>query len=198
MSDIFEAMEEDFEKKLNTSVERLDQSGLNTVAGLAKSIREQEDHVERLEQQLKDEKKKLLKLTDEELPTLLAEMNLSGIKLDDGSEVIVKQTYGANITNGTRGTVDNRPQAYAWLRENGHGDIIKNVLSCRFGMGDDDKAEEFRSMAEERKYLVEQNTTIPSSSLRAWVRERCEAGDEFPMELFGAYVGQRATIKRST
>ena len=198
MSDIFEAMEEDFEKKLNTSVERLDQSGLNSVAGLAKSIREQEDHVERLEQQLKDEKKKLLKLTDEELPTLLAEMNLSGIKLDDGSEVIVKQTYGANITNGTRGTVDNRPQAYAWLRENGHVDIIKNVLSCRFGMGEDDKAEEFRSMAEERKYLVEQNTTIPSSSLRAWVRERCEAGDEFPMELFGAYVGQRATIKRST
>jgi hypothetical protein len=28
------------------------------------------------------------------------------------------------------------------------------------------------------------------------VKERVENGDEFPMELFGAYIGQRATIKK--
>ena len=96
MSDIFEAMEEDFEKKLNTSVEKLDQSDLSTVAGLAKAIREQEDFVASLEDDLKAAKKQLLKMTDEELPTMLAEIGLSSIKLDDGSEVTIKQTYGGN------------------------------------------------------------------------------------------------------
>ena len=197
MSDIFEAMEKDFEKKLNNSIEKLDQSDLSTVAGLAKAIREQEDFVASLEDDLKAAKKQLLKMTDEELPTMLAEIGLSSIKLDDGSEVTIKQTYGAQITNGTKGTVDNRPQAYAWLRDNGYGDLVKNVVSCQFGMGEDQKAEQFRTIAEQNGYLAEQNTTVHSSTLRAFVKERCEAGDEFPMELFGAFVGQKAIIKRS-
>ena len=29
----------------------------------------------------------------------------------------------------------------------------------------------------------------------AWVREMTEQGNEFPTELFGAFIGQKATIK---
>jgi len=37
---------------------------------------------------------------------------------------------------------------------------------------------------------------VHPQTLRAFVKERCEAGEDFPMELFGAWVGQRAVIKR--
>jgi small-conductance mechanosensitive channel len=190
MSSIFDQMEADFEDKLASSVEKLDQSDLATVAGLAKAIRDQEEAIAALEADLKQAKKSLMKMTDEDLPTMLAEIGLSSMTLDDGSEVSVKQTYGASIL------VDNRPKAYQWLRDNGFGDIVKNTVSCSFGMGEDEKAEQFRSIAEERGYLAEQDTSVHSSTLRAWVKERVENGDDFPMELFGAYVGQRAIIRR--
>ena len=43
MSDIFEQMEQDFEDSLATSVEKLDQGDLTTVAGMARAIRDKEE-----------------------------------------------------------------------------------------------------------------------------------------------------------
>jgi len=191
MSNIFDQMEADFEEKMATSVEKLDQGDLTTVAGMARAIRDKEAEVNELEQKLKNEKRALMKLTDEDLPTMLAEIGLTSMKLDDGSEVSIKPQYGANIL------VDNRPAAYEWLRENGYDDIIKNTVACTFGRGEDDKASAFAAFAEKEGFFAEQNTGIHHTTLRAFVKERVENGDDFPMELFGAYVGQRAIIKRS-
>ena len=191
MSDVFDQMEADFESSMASSVEKMDQGDLTTVAGMARAIRDKEQEVTALEQKLKDEKKALLKLTDEELPTMLAEIGLTSMKLDDGSEVTVKPTYGASIL------VDNRPAAYEWLREHGHDDIIKNTVACAFGRGEDDQASAFKAFAEKQGYYTEQKTEIHPQTLRAFVKERVESGDEFPMELFGAYIGQRAVVKRS-
>jgi hypothetical protein len=190
MSDIFEQMEADFEQSMASSVEKLDQGDLTTVAGMARAIRDKEVTVAELEEKLKAEKKALMKMTDEDLPTMLAEIGLSSMKLDDGSEVTVKPTYGASIL------VDNKPSAFAWLREHGYDDIIKNTVSCQFGRGEDEKANAFKSIAEEKGYYAEQKTDVHPQTLRAFVKERVESGDDFPMELFGAYVGQRAIIKR--
>ena len=53
---------------------KIDQQGLTSVAALARTIRDKEATISDLEQRLKDEKKELLKLTDEEMPAMLAEM----------------------------------------------------------------------------------------------------------------------------
>ena len=47
------------------------------------------------------------------------------------------------------------------------------------------------------KDMVTQAEKIEPMSLRGFVKERVENGDEFPMELFGAYVGQRAVITKA-
>ena len=188
MNDIMNMMEEDFEKTLS-SVETLDNAGLDTVAGLARKIKQQQDKVERLDRELKDEKQALLKLTDEDLPSTMADLGLSRFSLDDGSTVEVKPTYGASIL------VKDRPAAYDWLRDNGFDDIIKNVISCQFGRGEDDQASAFHAFASQQGYPTSQNESIHSGTLKAFVKERIEAGEDFPHQLFGAYVGQRAIIK---
>lgn len=188
--DLTKMMEQEFEKTVATSVEKLDQQGLTSVAALARTIRDKEAQIEYLESQLKEEKKALLKLTDEDMPAMLAEIGLTSFVLDDGSTVEVKQTYGASIL------VQNRPQAYEWLRDNGYDDIIKNTVACQFGRGEDDLASSFSAFAQQQGFTPEQKTEVHPQTLRAFVKERCEAGDEFPMELFGAWVGQRAVIKR--
>lgn len=188
MNDILNMMEEDFEKTLS-SVETLDNAGLDTVAGLARKIKYQQDKVERLDRELKDEKQALLKLTDEDLPSTMADLGLSKFSLDDGSTVEVKPTYGASIL------VKDRPAAYDWLRENGFDDIIKNVISCQFGRGEDDQASAFHAFASQQGYPADQNESIHASTLKAFVKERIETGEDFPHTLFGAYVGQRAIIR---
>jgi hypothetical protein len=187
--DIFKQLEEDFEETL-ASVNKVDQGGLKSLASLARQIQEEEGNIAKLEETLKEAKKKLLKLTDEDMPAVMQEVGMNKFELDDGSTVEVKPTYGASIL------VDNRPQAYEWLRENGYDDIIKNNVTCSFGRGEDDKASAFKAFAAKEGYVANQKTEIHSQTLRAFVKERVEAGDAFPMELFGAWVGQLAVIKR--
>jgi len=175
----------------SSALETLDQESLGSVAGLAKAIKTKEELIESLEQTLKEEKKALIKMTDEDLPTMLMELGMQSLTLDDGSDVTVKQTYGASIR------VDDRPAAHEWLRDNGYDDIIKNQVLCVFGRGEDDMASAFQALASQQGYAAEQKTEIHPQTLRAFVKERVENGDDFPMELFGAWVGQRAVIKRN-
>ena len=188
MNDGFELMEEDFEK-LISSVEKLDNAGLSTVAGLARKIKQQQENVEKLDRDLKDAKNALLKLTDEDLPSTMADLGLSKFSLDDGSTVEVKPTYGAHIL------VKDRETAYEWLRDNGHDDIIKNVVSCQFGRGEDDNASAFQAFAAQQGYPAAQAESIHAGTLKAFVKERIESGEDFPHDIFGAYVGQRAIIR---
>ncbi len=186
MNDILSMMESDFEENVASSIEK---GNLGDIALLARKIRTAQQEVEEIEKDLKSRKKDLLKLTDEELPSAMQELGLSSFALDDGSTVDVKPTYGASIL------VANRPLAYDWLRENGYDDIIKNVVSCEFGRGEDDKASAFKEFATNEGFPADQNESVHAGTLKAFVRERVEAGDDFPMELFGAYIGQRAIIK---
>jgi len=187
--DLVRQMEQDFEEKFASNLEKADAGALKTVAELARIIKGKEMEVADLERQFKESKKELLRLTDEELPASMAEMGLASFTLDDGSTIDVKPTYGASIL------VANREKAYDWLRDHGYDDIIKNNVAVSFGRGEDDMAGAFKALAEKEGYSAQQDTSIHSQTLRAFVRERIEAGDEFPMDLFGAYVGQRAVIK---
>ena len=189
--DIMKKLKEDANQGSLFSKHTLDNEDLSTLTGFAEAIIKQDAFVKELEERLKEEKKKLLKMTDEDLPALMTEANSMEFTLLDGSKVTIKPQYGASIK------VDNRPAAYEWLREHGHDDIIKNTVSCQFGRGEDDLASSFKAFAEKEGYVPNQTEKIEPMSLRAFVKERVENGDEFPMDLFGAYVGQRAVITKA-
>ena len=189
--DIMKKLQEDANQGSLFSKHTLDNEDLSTLTGFAEAIIKQDAFVKELDERLKEEKKKLLKMTDEDLPALMTEANSMEFTLLDGSKVTIKPQYGASIK------VDNRPAAYEWLREHGHDDIIKNTVSCQFGRGEDDLASSFKAFAEKEGYVPNQTEKIEPMSLRAFVKERVENGDEFPMELFGAYVGQRAVITKA-
>ena len=189
--DIMKKLQEDAKQGSLFSKHTLDNEDLSTLTGFAEAIIKQDAFVKELDEKLKEEKKKLLKMTDEDLPALMTEANSMEFTLLDGSKVTIKPQYGASIK------VDNRPAAYEWLREHGHDDIIKNTISCQFGRGEDDLASSFKAFAEKEGYVPNQTEKIEPMSLRAFVKERVENGDEFPMDLFGAYVGQRAVITKA-
>lgn len=190
MDSLLSKMESDTQATAS-AVETVQQEGLASVASLARAVKIQEDEVQRLDEALKDAKKELLNLTDEQLPQMLAELGLNAFELDDGSKVTVRPTYGAHIK------AENKATAFQWLRDNDYGDLIKNTVSCAFGRGEDHEAVEFVETAQRLGYAAEQKTDVHPSTLKAWVKECVVDGKEFPMELFGAYIGQRAKIDRS-
>ena len=62
------------------------------------------------EQELKEVKRKVELVSAEVIPTMMQEMNISTLKLADGTSVEVKPVYGASIP------ADKREEAYKWLR----------------------------------------------------------------------------------
>jgi hypothetical protein len=190
MSELLLDMEAD--QATASSIEKMDNTGLASVAEIARAVRNHEDLVAKLDDQLKEAKRELLKLTDEDLPAMLLELGLSSFELEDGSKVTVRPTYGAHIK------AENKATAFDWLRQNGFDDIIKNTVSCNFGRGEDQEASQFIEYAQGLGYAAEQKTDVHPSTLKAFVKERVQNGETFPMELFGAYVGQRANIARKS
>lgn len=186
--DLLSMLEEEHEKGAARGVERVGQNALASVASAARAVRLQQQRIEQLKAETKEAEEELRRLTDDVLPSLFAELQLQSFKLEDGSEITVRQTYSASPS------VENRPKVYEWLRDNGFGDIIKNTVFCTFGRDEDEKARQFYATVEQAGLVAESKTEVHPMTLRAFVRERVEAGEEFPMELFGAWVGQRATI----
>ena len=151
--------------------QNLPDDSINSISKLAERIIDFQKRISRIEDTLKTDKAELRKLTDEELPAAMAEVNMKKFETDSGYSVAIKKIYVTNIK------VEDRPDAFQWLRENGHGDLIKNIVSINFGKGEDDIAVRFKALAEEENIPVETDTKIHPMTLRAWGKEQMEKGN---------------------
>ena len=163
---------------------------IQSLADQVERLENLNQEIEKAEKDLKQKKKNLEHLSGEVIPTMMAEMGLSHLKLMDGSSVDVKPNYSANIT------IANREAAFNWLRQNGLGDIIKNEISVSFGRNEDNKAAGYADFARGQGFQPTQKLKVEPMTLKALVRERIEAGKDMPTELFNIFVGNKTTIKR--
>ena len=179
----------DFEKDQEQVIDKT--TNINKLADKIKEMQAVQKAIELDEEQIKQKKKHLEYISGEVIPTMLSEMGLSYLKLQDGSSVEVKTNYSATITQA------NKEAAFNWLRENGLGDIIKNEISVSFGRNEDNKAADYANLAKGQGLEPTQKLKVEPMTLKALVRERMEAGKEMPTELFNIYVGNKTTIKRN-
>ena len=178
----------DFEKDLEEVLDRT--TNINKLADKIKELQANQQQLQIQEDAIKQKKKDIEYLSGEVIPTMLSEMGLSFLKLQDGSSVEVKTNYSATITQA------NKEAAFNWLRENGLSDIIKNEISVSFGRNEDNKAADYAELAKGQGLEPRQKLKVEPMTLKALVRERMEAGKEMPTELFNIYVGNKTTIKR--
>ena len=184
MNNLAEQMEKDQTEVISKT------SNIKSLSDEILKLRALEDEFKSDEDALKTKKKELDRMSGEVIPTMLAEMGLSQLKLADGSSVDVKPFYSATIS------VQNKDKAYNWLRQNGLGDIIKNEISVSFGRNEDNKAAEYAELAKGRGYQPTQKLKVEPMTLKALVRERIEAGKPVPTEIFSVFIGNKTTIKR--
>ena len=164
----------------------------------AKSLSDQVVKLKTLEDDLLEKENELKKIkqhieivSGEVIPTMMQEMNISTLKLADGSSVEVKPVYGASIS------ASKKEEAYTWLRDNGLGDLIKNEVTVSFGRNEDNKASDYAILAQGQGYEPVQKLKVEPMTLKALVRERLESGQEMPSDLFNMFTGNRTKITRS-
>ena len=176
-----------FEKEADAL--RVNDEQITGIAALARRAKSLEKEIEDQETELKGLKDKYRKLTEETLPEALAEMGMSSFRMEDGSSVNIKPFYSASISEARRA------EAFQWLRDHGFDDIIKNTVSVRFGRKEDELCSRLLQLLGEQGFAAEQTEKVEPQTLKAWVKEMLVGGKEVPTELFGVYVGNKASIK---
>jgi|TARA_R100000654_G_scaffold6074_2_gene16226 hypothetical protein len=160
-----------------------------------KSISEKCNHLKDLNRQIEQEEEKLSllkhKARDMEervIPEMMQEAGVSLLKLADGSTVEVKPFYAAKIPESR---VD---EAFSWLRNRGHEDLIKNTITASFGRGQDNQVSELVKVCEDNGFAYNKKEKVEPMTLKAFVREQVEGGKELPFDLFGVYIATKTKI----
>ena len=135
---------------------------------------------------LKEEEKQINNFT---IPEIMNKMNLSTVKLRDGSELSVKKVYSATIK------ADKKAEAIKWLRDNGLGDIVKNEITVNFGQGEENKAMAYATLARGQGYEPTQKEAVHAMTLKVTMEDWKNKGNEVPEDLFWTFDGNQTKIK---
>lgn len=134
-----------------------------------------------------------LKLETNLIPSLMASAGgIDKFTLDNGTAITIKDELFASITQAKQ------QEAFAWLEEHGHGDVIKNEMKIALGKGDDAN-ERFSSIIAVAESLgitdYSAKRSVHPGTLAALIREQLGEGVELPKETFGVHQQRRAVIK---
>jgi HPt (histidine-containing phosphotransfer) domain-containing protein len=176
----------------HTLSNELDMGDVKDVAKLCEQYAQTEkaiDQADQLKKELTDMKEKL---SYELIPQAMQELGLQTLQLKTGEKIQIKPLLRVTPK------VEDRPVVYQWLRDNGFGDLVKNIISASFGRGEDVKAEDFKKEVEKLGLMPKQEEKVEPSTLRAFVNEQVvEKGrDDLPLDKFGAFIGQQTKITK--
>tara|TARA_R100001369_G_scaffold83045_1_gene115043 strand:- start:1049 stop:1609 length:561 start_codon:yes stop_codon:yes gene_type:complete len=166
----------------------LSDNRLKDVSFWAEKQVELETNISELEASLSSMKKEFREISEQKLPDAMRECNLSEIKLSNGTKISVQEFYSARISK------EQQENAFSWLKENGHEDIIKNVVSVNFGRGEDGRAETLLDTLQSKGLSPATKRWVEPMTLKAFVREQVQKGVDLPFETFNVYVGQKSKI----
>jgi hypothetical protein len=149
-------------------------------------------------------KERITIIDAESIPALMDQCGLKEYSMSDGTIVSIKEILAASIPsitgiNKAKGEQreqlkERRVEALGWLRSNGGGSIIKNEFI--FSLGKDSKNEvlELQSFADEIKLPWICDESVHAGSLKTFLSEKIEKGDDVPFQTFGVYTGKIAKI----
>ena len=185
MNDILNVFEDEFTKSFNT----IDDEALGQLGNELERIKLVQQKIASTEEMVKKLREEEQVLADS-ITDLLQSKGLSEIKLTDGSKVTTKEQLYCSIKE------ENKDRAFAWVREQGDGDIIKNLVSVDFKKVEGKVATKFKQLAEDSGLIPNETSTIHNSTLRSYLNAKARDGVDFDETLFGVYRLNKVNIKQ--
>lgn len=165
---------------------------LQRISALAQLMVQAQSLVDKAELELRRRKEALRLLAEEDLPDLMRELELTEIKLLDGSSVSVDDEVSCAISE------ERRAAAHAWLEARGFGGLIKHELRVSFGVGEDEQARcAAERMAAELRRDVNVIDNVHAATLKAFIKEQLATGaiTDDARALFCVHQFARAKLK---
>lgn len=162
---------------------------LSRVRKLAEQLSAVQKEIEALEANVGDLKILRLSLEREDLPLLMAEIGMASFELTDGSSVTVTEEVDASISEARR------PAAFAWLIEHGFSGLIKTEVAVQFDRGAREGAVELAERLAKDMPGVAVKEVVAAPTLKAFVKEQLQSGNEIPFDLFGIFPYSKAKIQ---
>lgn len=133
-------------------------------------------------------------LLQRDIPELLAKMRLDECTTTSGIQIKIKREIKAALPGHDR--VAARSGALRWLIEQGHGGVIKNLVTVTLDRGEDNRADELVAELNIKGYAVEAKKDVHASTLGALVRELVADGKIVPRDLFNLFDMRIAKLTR--
>lgn len=152
---------------------------------LTKQLAEAENAVTLLKEQIR-------RITEQDLPEAMDEVNMTKFVLDDGTKIEVKPFYAASIPE------ERKDEAFDWLKMNDFDGMIKADVLVKFGKDEFEIAQSFLTFIRgfnEKAIQPEYKEHVHWQTLRAFVKEQIEGGKPLPLGMFGVFVGRKAELK---
>jgi hypothetical protein len=164
---------------------------LATLSNLARQQREAEIAVEAAEAVLKQAQSRLKDLAEHQIPLLMEKLQLKAVWTTDGFLVKLKKQLRISVPK------ERSNEACDWVENNGGADLVKRAFHIMFGRDEDGWANKFeRDLRQRKKPLrVDRTKKVESSTLKAFLEGKLEAGTDVPLETFGGYFQKESIIE---
>lgn len=150
---------------------------LQEITALAQRQLSAERTVDNSQESLDEAKRNLRRINENLLPDAMTEIGMDQFRLTDGTEIDVKETIRASISE------KNRPGAYQWLHENGHDAIIRKSITIAFSPGEEHLHEMVQRFLDQHDIEFDGRSAINHNTLRAWVTNQLREGNTVPDDI---------------
>lgn len=170
-------------------VVELPEHKLGRIAALCNSLVSLDDDIAEKEAELKTLKDNRRALAEKTIPDAMTEMQLRTLGLQDGRGIEIVDIIAASISEAMRA------QAHAWLRENGHGDIIRTTFEADLGKGNTEAVQKLISTAVSLGAVYKTKEAVHHQTLQKLARELVSGGSsELPTEVLGIWTAKQAKV----
>lgn len=179
------------EAVLNTQGDTVSSTSMEELVAMAQKLVEAGEAVEIAEEAVRLAKETRRKLQEEDIPTMMEELQLTSFKLSTGETIGWKPDVRLEMDNMKK------DEAYDWLESHDFGGLIKTIVAVQFGKGELEKAKALLAQLVELGFAEPMlKRDVHYQTMCAFLREQIEKGTDIPLEaIFGAVAIKKATVK---
>lgn len=169
---------------------------LTTLSQLVEEQLNLEAEIADLEERLSAKNKALNKISGEEIPALMASCGMQSFVLqsNDPNRTGASVSTKPDISMSLGDTI--KPKVVAWLKSNGHGDIVSNEISVKIPKGfDAKKVEAVRSAVLKAGLGYSEAENVNTATVKSLYKDQRERGVALDPKDFGAFHFTKTTIK---
>jgi hypothetical protein len=167
-----------------------DGNALERLKDMAEEASKLETIVSDLETDLKQAKASLRQLTQELIPQLMDDLGITEITA--GNHKVALEDF---VSGALPAEPHARKRALEWLEAHDGSGIIKSDVVVPFSRTDHERATRLANVLKQDGYDAHVQSSVHHMTLKSYIRERLEKGEDIDLEALGVYTGRIAKIK---